>query len=26
LLHQSGVRYVKALKHQRNLKNAKAKP
>jgi hypothetical protein len=25
LLHQSAVRYVKALKHQRNLKNAKAK-
>jgi len=25
LLHQSAVRYVNALKHQRNLKNAKAK-
>ena len=25
LLHQTAVRYVKALKHQRNLKNAKAK-
>jgi hypothetical protein len=25
LLHQSAVRYVKALKHQRNLNNAKAK-
>jgi hypothetical protein len=25
LLHQTAVRYVNALKHQRNLKNAKAK-
>jgi hypothetical protein len=25
LLHQTTVRYVKALKHERNLKNAKAK-
>jgi hypothetical protein len=25
LLHQTAVRYVNALKHQRNLKHAKAK-